>query len=118
MRHDDWKARMFANNVIKEAVQKEIEMLALVVLGNNELKIDYNENGFESNVYCNSNYKQFCPSGKRKKYMGSWKNCIVFGNTKTDVYLEVLRCLANDGSLYIPIVEWNKDKAQEVGDSE
>lgn len=106
MKHDTWNARTFTDKVIKSAVQKEIETLALVVLGNNELKIDYCKDGFESNIYCDSTYKSFCPSGKSKKYRGSWRNYVVMGQTKTDVYLEVLRCLANDSSLYIPITDY------------
>jgi len=106
---DDWKARCFADKTIKKAVQDEIKTLALVVLGNNELKIEHDPDGYDSYPSCKSWEKSYCPARKdKKKYCGKFREYVVFGETKTDVYLEVLRCLANDQSLYIPIVAWKR----------
>jgi len=107
MKHDDWAARMFADKAIKAAVQKEIETLALVVLGNNELVIDFSEEGFDPYPSCRNWEKKYCRE-KKRKYRGKFRIYAVFGNTKTDIYLEVLKCLANNESFYIPITSWNR----------
>lgn len=105
-----WKARTFTDGVIKKAVQAEIEKLALVVLGNKQLKILHSKDGFDRYPYCNHSTKQFCPVGQRKmEWQGRWEEWVVFGHTKTDVYLEVLRLLANDNSVYYPIVSFRRD---------
>lgn len=109
-----WDARMFADKTIKCAVQKEIKMLALVVLGNNKLTIDYKEDGFDSYPSCKNWEKSYCPvEGKKKRYAGRFCEYVVFGTTHTDVYLEVLRLLANDMSLYVPIVSWKTSEVEE-----
>ncbi|MEK4030838.1 hypothetical protein MKZ02_20170 [Pseudobacillus sp. FSL P4-0506] len=100
-----WRARIFADKALKAEVQKEITKLALVVLGNHKLKIEHNKEGFDSYVYCKHNTKQFCPVGSRTKhYRGRFRGYVVYGHTKMDVYLEVLKLLANDNSVYFPIV--------------
>jgi hypothetical protein len=95
----EYRARVFADKALKAEVQKDIEKLALVVLGNNKMKISYNKEGFKEreNEY------------RTMRYKGSWREWVVFGETKTDVYLEVLRLLANDSSTYFPIVSYRKD---------
>lgn len=111
MRNDTkWGARTFADKVIKKAVQEDIEKLALVVLGNHQLKVEFNDDGFDPYPYCNHGTKQYCPIGHKKmKYRGRWLGYVVHGHTRTDIYLEVLRCLANDNSLYFPIVSHRRD---------
>ncbi|MED0673840.1 hypothetical protein P4S95_27225 [Aneurinibacillus aneurinilyticus] len=105
-----WNARIFADKVLKREVQTEIEKLALVVLGNKQLKIRYRKEGFDRYAYCKHTTKQFCPIGDKKMYyQGSWEEWVVYGQTKTDVYLEVLRCLANDSSIYYPIVSYRRN---------
>lgn len=100
-----WRARIFSDKTLKAEVQKEITKLALVVLGNHKLKIEHSKEGFDPYVYCKHSTKQFCPVGSRTKhYRGSWREWVVYGQTRTDVYLEVLRLLANDNSVYYPIV--------------
>lgn len=105
-----YKAQVFCDGVIKKAVQEEIEKLAMAVLGNHKLKIDFCEEGFDQYPYCKHETKSFCPIGSRiKKYKGNWREYVVFGHTKTDVYLEVLRMLANKNSTYYPIVSFRYD---------
>ena len=105
-----WNARVFSEKVLKKAVQGEICKLALVVLGNHKLSIEYSKEGFDNYPYCKHSTKQFCPVGsKRMHYKGSWRQYVVFGHTRTDVYLEVLRCLANDNSVYTPIVSYRRN---------
>ncbi|MCI1696482.1 hypothetical protein [Aneurinibacillus aneurinilyticus] len=121
-----WRARVFADKVLKKEVQKEIESLALVVLGNHELKITHKKEGFDQYPHCRNWEKKYCPVGGRKKtYMGKWGSYIVYGETRTDIFLEVLRCLANDSSLYFPIVscrpdnEWvEREKVEKYKDEE
>lgn len=100
--NQEWNARLFADKVIKKAVQDEIEKLALVVLGNHKLKISYRKEGFD-NVRPSK-------TGRPYTYSGSWREWFVLGHTKTDIYLEVLRMLANDSSTYYPIVSYRYDK--------
>lgn len=105
-----WKARTFTDKVIKKAVQEEIEKLALVVLGNHKLLIKHNKEGFDKYPSCKHWEKQYCPVGNKKlTYMGRWREYVVFGTSKTDIYLEVLRLLANDNSVYFPIVSFRRD---------
>jgi hypothetical protein len=100
--NQEWYARLFADKVIKKAVQDEIEKLALVVLGNHKLKISYRKEGFD-------NVRQ-SKTGRPYTYSGSWREWFVLGHTKTDIYLEVLKMLANDSSTYYPIVSYRYDK--------
>jgi hypothetical protein len=93
----EWRARIFADNTLKIEVQKGIQKLALVLLGNHKLKIEYSKDGFETKHQ------------RTMHYRGSWREWMVFGRTKTDVYLEVLRMLANDDSTYYPIVSYRQD---------
>lgn len=93
----EWRARIFADNTLKIEVQKEIEKLALVLLGNYKLKISYSKEGFETK------------NQRTMHYRGTWRERGVFGRTKTDVYLEVLRMLANDSSTYYPVVSYRRD---------
>lgn len=104
--NQEWNARLFADKVIKKAVQDEIEKLALVVLGNHKLKITYRKEGFD-NVRPSE-------TGRPYIYRGSWREWIVLGHTKTDIYLEVLKMLANDSSTYYPIVSYryNNDRVE------
>lgn len=100
-----WEARKFADKALKKAVQDEIAKLALVVLGNNQLKIEYSEEGFDPYTYCKHTAKKYCPIGSSKmRYRGKFREYYVYGATRTDVYLEVLKRLANDSSTYYPIV--------------
>lgn len=105
-----WNARTFSDKVLKKAVQDEIFKLALVVLGNHQLKVDYSKEGFDRYPFCKHTTKQWCPVGNRTMhYRGRWREYVVYGRTRTDVYLEVLRLLANDDSTYYPIVSWRRD---------
>lgn len=56
-----WRARVFADKTIKAEVQKEIEKLALVVLGNYKLKIEHSKEGFDRYPYCKHETKKYCP---------------------------------------------------------
>jgi hypothetical protein len=95
-----WRARIFADNTLKAEVQKEIEKLALVLLGNYKLKTSYNKDGYD---YIKPNkYRPYT-------FMGSWREWCVFGHSKTDLYLEVLKMLANDNSTYYPVVSYRQD---------
>lgn len=106
----NWKARTFTDTVIKKAVQDEIYKLMLVVLGNERLRIEESKEGFDQYSYCKHSTKQWCPVGNRKKhYMGRFRGYVVYGHTRLDVYLEVLKLLANDNSAYYPIVSFRKD---------
>lgn len=98
----EWNARLFADKVVKKAVQDEIEKLALVVLGNHKLKINYRKEGFDHVRQSNT--------GRPYTYSGSWREWFVLGHSKTDIYLEVLKMLANDSSAYYPIVSYRYDK--------
>lgn len=56
-------------------------------------------------------------------YRGSWDSWVVYGVTKTDVFLEVLKLLANEDSVYYPIVsprrndEWvERSKVEKLKD--
>jgi hypothetical protein len=100
--NQEWNARLFADKVIKKAVQEEIEKLVLVVLGNHKLKIDYRKEGFD--------HVRPSKTGRPYTYSGSWREWFVLGHSKTDVYLEVLKMLANDSSTYHPIVSYRYDK--------
>lgn len=116
-----WRARTFADKAIKAEVQKEIVKLALVVLGNHKLKIEHSEEGFDRYPYCKHSTKKFCPVGsKTMRYRGRWREYVVYGHTRTDVYLEVLKLLANDNSVYYPIVAPRTDdewiSKEEVGE--
>jgi len=93
----EWRARIFSDNVLKVEVQNEIKKLALVLLGNNKLKISYSKEGYETRNY------------KTMHYMGRWREWVVFGRTRTDVYLEVLKMLANEDSTYYPVVSYRLD---------
>ncbi len=105
-----WEARKFADKVLKKSVQDEIAKLALVLLGNHKLSVDYNKEGFDRYPYCKHDTKKYCPVGsKTMHYRGSWREYMVYGKTRTDVYLEVLKCLANEGSLYYPVVAFRGD---------
>lgn len=105
-----WRARVFADKTLKAEVQKEIEKLVLVVLGNHQLKIEHSKEGFDKYPYCKHNTKKYCPVGSKKMhYRGSWDCWVVYGNTKTDVFLEVLKLLANDNSVYFPIVSHRRN---------
>ncbi|WP_258831463.1 hypothetical protein [Peribacillus frigoritolerans] len=105
-----WRARVFADKTLKVEVQKEIVKLALVLLGNHQLKTEYSKEGFDRYSYCKHNTKQFCPVGsKTMHYKGKWREYVVYGHTRTDVYLEVLRLLANDNSTYFPVVSYRTD---------
>ncbi|MFE4523970.1 hypothetical protein ACFRCQ_17990 [Cytobacillus firmus] len=100
--NQEWNARLFADKVIKKAVQEEIEKLALVVLGNYKLKITHRKEGFD--------HVRQSSTGRPYTYSGAWREWFVLGHSKTDVYLEVLRMLANDSSTYYPIVSYRYDK--------
>lgn len=105
-----WEARTFSDKVLKKAVQDEIYKLTLVLLGNHQLKIEHNPEGFDQYVYCKHTTKQWCPVGNTKKtYRGRWREYVVYGRTRTDVYLEVLKMLANDNSVYYPVVSYRRD---------
>ena len=93
----EWRARIFADNTLKIEVQEEIQKLALVLLGNHKLRIGYSKEGFETRNY------------KTMRYSGSWREWRVLGETKTNVYLEVLKMLANDSSTYYPVVSYRTD---------
>lgn len=106
----EWQTRIFLDKTIKKAVQFEIEKLALAVLGNKKLKISHKKEGFDRYSYCKHETKQYCPVGNKTwQWMGSWEEWVVFGHTKTDVYLEVLKMLANDNSTYYPIVAFRQN---------
>lgn len=105
-----YRARVFLDKTIKAEVQKEIEKLAYAVLGNKTLKVEHRKEGFDKYPYCKHDTKNYCPVGnKNYQYMGKWDQWIVYGQTRTDVYLEVLRMLANDSSTYFPIVSFRPD---------
>jgi hypothetical protein len=105
-----WRARVFSDKILKAEVQKEIYKLALVLLGNHQLKVEHKKEGFDRYPYCKHTTKQWCPVGSRTMhYMGRWREYVVFGHTRTDVYLEVLKLLANDNSTYFPVVSYRKD---------
>lgn len=105
-----WRARTFADKVLKSEVQKEIIKLALVVLGNHKLTIEHNKDGFDAYTYCKHETKKFCPVGNKTMcYRGKWREYVVHGHTRTDIYLEVLKLLANDNSVYYPIVSARTD---------
>jgi hypothetical protein len=93
----EWRARVFSDKVLKAEVQNEIKKLALVLLGNHKLKISYSKEGFETRNH------------RTMHYMGRWREWVVLGRTKTDVYLEVLKMLANDSSTYYPVVSYRLD---------
>lgn len=106
-----WRARTFCDGVIKKSVQDEIYKLMLAVLGNHQLKIEESKEGFDQYSYCKHSTKQYCPVGNRKKhYMGRFCEWVVYGHTRLDVYLEVLRLLANDNSVYYPIISFRRDE--------
>ncbi|MEF7558455.1 hypothetical protein [Bacillus thuringiensis] len=108
----NWAVRTFLDGTVKESVQFEIKKLALAVLGNHQLKIEESKdpNGFDRYSYCKHTTKQFCPVGNQTwKYRGRFKEYVVHGNTRLDIYLEVLRMLANDSSTYYPIVSFRPD---------
>lgn len=116
-----WRARVFSDKVLKTEVQKEIVKLAYVLLGNHQLKIEYSKEGFDRYPYCKHTTKQWCPVGnKTMHYRGRWREYVVDGHTRTDVYLEVLKVLANDNSIYYPVVSYRRDdewiSKEEVGD--
>lgn len=115
-----WEARTFSDKVLKKAVQDEIYKLALVLLGNHQLKIEHNKEGFDRYSYCKHSTKQWCPTGNKAYYCGRWREYIVYGRTRTDVYLEVLKMLANDNSVYYPVVSYRRDNEwiskEEVGE--
>lgn len=96
----EYRARVFADNTLKIEVQKEVQKLALVLLGNHKLKIDHNKEGYD-----HIRPNQFRPY----TYKGSWREWMVFGHSRTDIYLEVLKMLANDDSTYYPIVSFRQD---------
>lgn len=105
-----WRARAFSDKVLKAEVQKEIIKLAYVLLGNHELTIEYNREGYDTYPSCKHHLKQWCPvNNKKKYYRGKWREYVVYGNTKLDIYLEVLKLLANDNSVYYPIVSYRRD---------
>jgi hypothetical protein len=109
-----WAARTTMDTIIKDRIQKEIYKCALMVLGNNKLEIDESKDGFDQYVYCQHSTKQFCPVGARKKhYRGRFREYVVYGHTRFDVYLEVLRLLGNDSSVYYPIYAPNYTKQPE-----
>jgi hypothetical protein len=112
-----WAARTTMDTIIKDRVQKEVYKCVLMVLGNNELTIDESKEGFDPYPYCQHSTKQFCPVGNRKKhYRGRFREYVVYGNTRFDVYLEVLRLLGNDSSVYYPIYSPNYTKPLEDND--
>lgn len=105
-----WRARTFSDKVLKAEVQKEIVKLAYVLLGNHQLKIEESKEGFDRYPYCKHDTKRWCPVGnKTMRYRGRWREYIVYGQTRTDVYLEVLKLLANDNSVYYPVVSYRRD---------
>lgn len=105
-----WRARTFSDKVLKAEVQKEIIKLAYVLLGNQQLKIEENKEGFDRYPYCKHDTKKWCPVGNRTmKYRGRWREYVVYGHTRVDVYLEVLKLLANDNSVYYPVVSYRRD---------
>lgn len=93
----EWRARIFSDNTLKIEIQKEIQKLALVLLGNNKLKIRCNKEGFETR------------DQRTMYYEGFWCEWRVLGKTRTDVYLEVIRMLGNDDSTYYPVVSFKYD---------
>ena len=48
----NYNARVFADKVLKKAMQGEIEKLALVALGNHKLTITKAEEGIDPYPYC------------------------------------------------------------------
>lgn len=105
-----WRARTFADKTLKDEVQKEIIKLAYVMLGNHQLKIEENKEGFDRYPYCKHDTKKWCPVGsKTMRYRGRWCEYVVYGHTKTDIYLEVLKLLANDNSVYYPVVSYRRE---------
>ncbi len=108
----EWAARIFLDKTVKENVQFEVNKLALAVLGNHQLRIEESKDpeGYDRYSYCKHTTKQFCPVGNKKwKYRGHFKEYVVHGNTRLDIYLEVLRMLGNDNSTYYPIVSFRPD---------
>jgi hypothetical protein len=109
-----WSARTTMDKIIKDRVQKEIYKCVLMVLGNNKLTIDESKDGFDQYPGCRHSTKQFCPVGSREKhYRGKFREYVVYGHTRLDVYLEVLRLLGNDSSVYYPIFAPNYTKPPE-----
>jgi hypothetical protein len=118
MREDaNWEARKFLDKTIKDQVQHEIHKLALAVLGNHKLTITKakDDKGFDKYTYCQHSTKTYCPVGNRNwRYMGRFREYVVYGTTKTDIYLEVLKLLANDSSVYYPITSFNYNNEESV----
>lgn len=105
-----WEARTFSDKVLKAEVQNEIVKLAYVLLGNHQLKIEEDKEGFDPYTFCKHDTKKWCPVGNKKKYYrGRWREYVVYGSTRIDVYLEVLKMLANDSSVYYPVVDYRRD---------
>ena len=98
-KNQEYNARVFSDKVLKEAVRNEIEKMALVLLGNKELKFQYFRGGIDSR------------QGKDKTiyYIASWDQWFVEGKNKTEIYLEVIRLLSEESSIYFPIVSYRKD---------
>lgn len=105
-----WEARTFTDKLLKAGVQREIVKLAYALLGNNKLHIEHSKEGFDPYPYCKHSTKTYCPVGNKKRYYkGKWREYVVYGHTKLDIYLEVIKCLANDNSVYYPIVSYRRE---------
>lgn len=106
----DWDARILVDSVLKEKVEEEVIKLALVLLGNHKLRLEHSKEGFDQYTYCKHHLKKYCPVGnKTKHWRGHFREYVVHGHSRLDCYLEVIKMLGNQSSIYYPIASFRRD---------
>lgn len=111
MKDKRYAGRVYLDRALKEKIKDDIETIAYSLLRHDQLLI-IEKGEFDRYPYCKHDTKAHCPVGKKYKYHGYLKTkegseapggYIFYGNSETQVYLEFIKSVIDDG-LYFPIL--------------
>lgn len=113
MKDKRYAGRVYLDKAIKQKAKDDIEIIAYSLIRPTQ-RFDIEKGEFDRYPYCKHDTKNFCPVGKKYKYMGYLKSknaenvdvpsgYMFYGNSKTEVYLEFIKGVIDDG-LYYPLL--------------
>lgn len=110
MKDKKYAGRVYLDKAIKQKAKDDIETIAYSLIRPDQ-RFDITKGEFDKYPYCKHDTKNLCPVGKKYKYMGYLKakdpesgapsGYMFYGNTETEVYLEFIKRIIDNG-LYYP----------------
>lgn len=114
-----WKAQIYHDKCVKAQIEEDLQVLVACLIDIESLEFEILPDKKKYDVYpsCKSWQKEYCYC-KSKEMVGKYKSYRWYGNSRTEIYCEIIKSYCGRTPLIIPFTHLASNKKEADADTE